>query len=575
MGIGRRDAVGLRTRAAQAAGDQRRAGRPGGRRRIAARRGLGGRYRARLGRGKLAAIDAAAGGKSRWEIDFPKLPTLEVVRGNDDAAGAAVPIQQPNNGQIILPNGVIVNNRGGGRVRVLGGGMVIQGNVIINGQQQGIVQAAAQQQPPAALPGQPVPPQPGGGEQVADVRPVGDRVLVATTTGRVVSLDLTDGKVAWQTRLADGMPDRLVATEDFTVVKVSDDLTIRLFALDTFTGKLLGSKAFSRQGTTPVNLALAADGTLVYTMPDRLCLKDLYKISQNWDEDLKSVNGPPNVNLYAGATQPGQLLISEGRILALADSGGMQNVQANIKYVRVHSLETGQPVQLKYDQPGDGKHQVDLLLTSGTRDWNVLLRTVGSHLYVVGPQSVYGYNLDDPAENWKGAVGNGIGAPPRARRGTTRSTSARPSSARTTWSCSTNPPRRVTAPRPTSASTPSGATAPRKPAPRPPRPAAWTTSSPSTTPPASSPNGRPWTAGSTTAPPTARSTCSSAGRRTPGGEIGVAGRSKGQGLRGRSPLTRASSPCRVRLEWNSQAVRASLLRVRPARAGSPCRRGLT
>jgi outer membrane protein assembly factor BamB len=369
------------------------------------------------GAGKLAAIDAAAGGKSRWEIDFPKLPTLEVVRGNDDAAGAAVPIQQPNNGQIILPNGVIVNNRGGGRVRVLGGGMVIQGNVIINGQQQGIVQAAAQQQPPAALPGQPVPPQPGGGEQVADVRPVGDRVLVATTTGRVVSLDLTDGKVAWQTRLADGMPDRLVATEDFTVVKVSDDLTIRLFALDTFTGKLLGSKAFSRQAATPVNLALAADGTLVYTMPDRLCLKDLYKISQNWDEELKSVNGPPNVNLYAGATQPGQLLISEGRILALADSGGMANVQANIKYVRVHSLETGQPVQLKYDQPGDGKHQVDLLLTSGTRDWNVLLRTVGSHLYVVGPQSVYGYNLDDPAENWKGAVGNGIGPGPGAEGG--------------------------------------------------------------------------------------------------------------------------------------------------------------
>ena len=48
--------------------------------------------------------------------------------------------------------------------------------------------------PMSALPGQPVPPQPGGGEQVADVRPVGDRVLVATTTGRVVSLDLADGK---------------------------------------------------------------------------------------------------------------------------------------------------------------------------------------------------------------------------------------------------------------------------------------------------------------------------------------------------------------------------------------------
>src|SRR5205823_5296209 len=160
------------------------------------------------------------------------------------------------------------------------------------------------------------------GEQAVEVRPVGDRVLVTTSTGRLLSADLSTGRIGWQTRLADRAPDRLVATEEFTVVKVGDDTTVRLFALDTDTGRLIGSKAdFVQSGSVPVNLALAADGTLVYTKPDRLCLKDLYK---PWGDDEKVIQGPPNVALYAGASQPGQLVIAEGRILAVAESGGVQ-----------------------------------------------------------------------------------------------------------------------------------------------------------------------------------------------------------------------------------------------------------
>ena len=38
-----------------------------------------------------------------------------------------------------------------------------------------------------------------------------------------------------------------MATEDFTVAKVSDDVTCHLFALDTYSGSVLGSKPFSLQ----------------------------------------------------------------------------------------------------------------------------------------------------------------------------------------------------------------------------------------------------------------------------------------------------------------------------------------
>ncbi len=110
------------------------------------------------------------------------------------------------------------------------------------------------------------------------MRPVGERVLVWTTTGRLLSAELKDGRVAWQTRLAAGALDRVAATEDFTAVKATDDAGVRLVALDTFTGQIRGTKTFNVQtGLTPVNIPLAADGTLVYTLPDRLVLKDLYK----------------------------------------------------------------------------------------------------------------------------------------------------------------------------------------------------------------------------------------------------------------------------------------------------------
>ena len=49
----------------------------------------------------------------------------------------------------------------------------------------------------------------------------------------------------------------------------------------------------------------------------------------------------PGQTPYAGATEPDQLVIAEGRILALADDG-----QQAEKFVRVHSLETGLPQTL-------------------------------------------------------------------------------------------------------------------------------------------------------------------------------------------------------------------------------------
>jgi hypothetical protein len=110
------------------------------------------------------------------------------------------------------------------------------------------------------------------------------------------------------------------------------------------------------------------------------------------------IAGPPQQLLYTGATRPDQLVIAEGRILALADGGPQIGVTPD-KYVRMHSLETGLALPLRF-KTGKGDEEVDRVLTTGNKSWDVGLRVIGSHLYVIGSRAIVSYNLDRPAESW-------------------------------------------------------------------------------------------------------------------------------------------------------------------------------
>jgi hypothetical protein len=352
----------------------------------------------------VVAIDSA-NGKPAWEIDVAKLATLEVVRGGEVADAGATVQPQPN----IARRQMFVN---GGVVQVVGNGQVVVNGVAVDGD------GNANVPPPPAdrsrAPAHPAPPVAGAGEQVVDVRPVGDRVLVTTTTGRVLAADIANGSVAWQIRLAEGTPDRVVATEDFTVVRSRDDAAVRLFALDTYSGRVIGRQAFALSGNNvPLNLALSPDGKLVYTLPDQLRMRDLY---DGWTDQEKSYSpNPPNgaaVRLFEGATQPGQLIIAEGRILALADNAAaptsdFRGSLASQKYVSVFSLETLLPIPLAVDGGGNVR-EMNQMLTTETTEWSATLQSVGSRLYVLSKQRIHGYDLEQPGLSWAGAIGGNM-----------------------------------------------------------------------------------------------------------------------------------------------------------------------
>lgn len=299
-----------------------------------------------------------------WTVDVARLPVVDVLAAGDEpGAQQSQPVHEN-----VIRNGVFINR---------GGVVAIRGGLVLP--------AGAMPAPP------PVKPAAAGPEQIDQVEPVGERIMVTTTTGRLLSIEADGGRIAWQTRLTDRPVDRLLANEDFTVLKMEDDFGIRLVVLETFTGHIRGSKEFPLQsGSVPQNVALSPDGTLVYTMPDRVRLKDLYK---PWGEREIEKLASQNQGTFYGVTQPDQLVISEGRVLALTDTGGPQGQ----KFVRIYSLETGEPVTLKY---GDGQ-QLERALAANSTSAEVKLRVVGPRLYVIAPDAALWYNLDKPEDAYR------------------------------------------------------------------------------------------------------------------------------------------------------------------------------
>jgi outer membrane protein assembly factor BamB len=330
--------------------------------------------------------------KKKWRVDLKSLPKIEVVTGgqSDDAVS-----ENPAPNPAEAPNGPIVF-----RQRRLNGRLIIAPQV---------VQVAPQVAQPA------VP----AVESVAQVKPVDDKVIVSTTAGQLFAIRISDGTLAWHTRLSASAPlSRVVATDDFTVAKVDEPTSTQLVAVDTLTGQIVKRFPFPNDnggtGNSPVNFALAPDGTLVWIQQDRLCGKDLFETRKkdlNYEiiAGQEPVRGPNGVNIqvdgqiaspiYAGATNPDQLLISEGRILV---------VTANGSRVAVHSLETGKLLDFRPEKGGPAAEA--LLSTQGdgpkaVGDWSVALHLVGSKLFICSRRSgPLCYDLDKGTTLWVGGI---------------------------------------------------------------------------------------------------------------------------------------------------------------------------
>ena len=222
---------------------------------------------------------------------------------------------------------------------IRGRGVIINRGIrlqIINGRAVPIVANAA--------------PKPTASEQIEHLVVGADRIVFSTsstvgvadadapaTGNRIVSVSLSDGHVLWQTRLTDRSIAQIIANDDFVAVRAVAEGDVRLIAFDAQSGQpVWRPKPFSRDNddvATPVNMALAQDGSLVYVMADRLCCKDLFDPDQKLRfEHPVPHGGTTSTFLHCEAAD--QLLVRDGRIVVVTDAG---------MFVRIYSLLDGQP----------------------------------------------------------------------------------------------------------------------------------------------------------------------------------------------------------------------------------------
>jgi outer membrane protein assembly factor BamB len=240
-----------------------------------------------------------------------------------------------------------------------------------------------------------------GPESITSLIPAGDVALLSTSTGRVLAVNLADGSVAWQERFADHGVDRVAATPDFTVIKTSDDSTVQLVVLDTSTGRLLARRFFTiDSGEFPINLAVDNDGTLAYTTATRIVTHDLFEAAT--DPNLQNIQNPQEAmqeRPFTDLVRPGQLLLHDGQILAIADGGAS---------LRGYSAQTGALREYTQDS-----RLTPMVLPTERHSDDVLLRIGGDNVYVWSGDSIVSYNTDNPELCWSAP---NIGAPGTARQ---------------------------------------------------------------------------------------------------------------------------------------------------------------
>ena len=186
----------------------------------------------------------------------------------------------------------------------------------------------------AAAPPADTQPPASNGEIIDKVVALGQSLILTTSTGRVMAVETGGGAVIWQTRVSSHRIDRLLANDDFVVLRVKNDEAGAIIALNTDTGDLVGRHAYAFAARNEVvnNLALGRDGSLVYVTMSQLHVVDLF--DSHRDEDGLSIRASSkptqNMALFMTCTEPDELLVHQGRIYVVSD-GGQQ----------VHSLFAG------------------------------------------------------------------------------------------------------------------------------------------------------------------------------------------------------------------------------------------
>jgi outer membrane protein assembly factor BamB len=227
-----------------------------------------------------------------------------------------------------------------------------------------------------------------GSEQIIDLIPLSDSAVVHTSGGRVMSLKLADGSIQWDMRLAERTLDRVLASDDFVVVKSGDDASEQLVVLDSDSGRMVARQLYTIGAGLeyPINLALGNDGSLAYTTPEKILVFDLFNVGevQNLGSPRLYINALPD-RQFESMKRPDQLAITDDQILALCADGKLRGFSASSGEARTYIQD---------------HVSTEMSLSTGQQSDQTVMRIGDHYVYAYGPSAIVGYNLDKPEISW-------------------------------------------------------------------------------------------------------------------------------------------------------------------------------
>ncbi len=337
----------------------------------------------------IVAIDARTDRGEVWRAKLNALPAVEL--SIDAATSVAGPINNED-GDVVIDGPMVQRQmiiRNGQRIVVQGGGIVRINGRIMLGQ----------------APDQEVRDE-NGPERIMYFQVLSDRVVIATSQGRVASFDLGNGNLAWQSRPMDQVPTRFLAIDDFVVASSSDGMSSDVFVLDGISGKTFRHINYDMRANSNQelkNLALSPDGVLVSMLREHLEAVDLFDANPTTVHSPASTNGEPAFSL---SNFPDQLVVADERVLALFTSAsGTQSVKA-------YDLRTMKPMKMRDSK---GNNTIDASYPSGAQanpdrvQGSISIHAVGPAFYIFGPRSLMAYHLDNEEVHWNAPPMSDVG----------------------------------------------------------------------------------------------------------------------------------------------------------------------
>ena len=234
----------------------------------------------------------------------------------------------------------------------------------------------------------------------------GRRLVVSTSAGRVFAVDPETGHVDWQAKLSPDRPvDELLANRRFVVARLDDTSGSQLAVVEAATGRLVGRRRFGAEGSPNqlFNAALSEDATLVFTLARQVMTIDLDDSWRTVPVEVPAPRSMPDAMGFAGLTQPEQLIVAGGRVIALYTSSGGGGPMVR-GFDLSNTTEATRPLATGAVSTADGAG-------AGA----VSLQLVGSQLFAVHSDGFRRYNLagseKDHAEGGSGSLMSRLGTP--------------------------------------------------------------------------------------------------------------------------------------------------------------------